>query len=66
MNPQALKQAVGGQTKDAHPLRADGAARIGVARDDHLPPRTTIAIAAAAAAVIWLIVLIPFVLHAGS
>ena len=66
MTPPALKQAVAGQTKELQPLRADDTTRVGVARDDHLPPRTTIAIAAAAAAVIWLFVLIPFVLHAGS
>lgn len=66
MNPQALKQAVAGQTKGFQPLRADGATRIDVARDEHWPPRTTIAIAAAAAAVIWLIALIPFVLYAGN
>ncbi len=72
MDPQALKKAVAGPTKEmkeskeSKPLRADGAARIDVARDDRWPPKKTIVIAAAAAALVWAVALIPLVLHAGN
>lgn len=65
MNTQAFKQAVAGQTTELRPLRTDGATRIHVARDDRWPPAKTIALAAAVAALVWAVVLIPFVLHAG-